>query len=477
MPLAQLVVGDQALHGGGQARPVVGQQPGLAVDDRLRQPADAQRHARRPARRGLHHRQAPALGRGRRQVHPRPRVQLRLLAPRRRARAGRRGRRARARAISASSAGRWSPSPAMSSTAPGIASTHVQQQLDPLVALQPPEIEQPRRLRARAAAPRRTGPRPGSRRARRLGRSPSATMSRLRRLGDRQERRAARRAASAAASRPPAPPPRPCARARSRSGRGGCGARASRAACGSHSGVRNVIPLTTSSTTSASRASPRRTAHAARGKTVTREPMWCSSSPGAGRETALRAVVGARDDRHAMAPLEPVRDLPEQVRARAAALRVRPVAVGQQQDVRPSPRMTVADGGRSTLARSCRSDRAPARLRRRRGRARPLPPPPSRRAPATTSTPTRSATSRAGGDARADAARARRHGHARARAVRRARHARCQPGRRPPRRPRPAGPTPAVHGRRRLAARRSAGALLLGAGLALRARLREPRLS
>ena len=86
---------------------------------------------------------------------------------------------------------------------------------------------------------------------------------------DGQERRAARRAASAAASRPAAPPPRPCGRARSRSGRGGCGARASRAAARSHSGVRNVIPLTTSSTTSASRASPRRTAHAARGKTVT----------------------------------------------------------------------------------------------------------------------------------------------------------------------------------------------------------------
>ena len=45
------------------------------------------------------------------------------------------------------------------------------------------------------------------------------------------------------------------------------------------------MPLTTSSTTSASRASPRRTAQAARGKTVVREPMWCSSSPGAGRDT------------------------------------------------------------------------------------------------------------------------------------------------------------------------------------------------
>src|SRR3954469_13717323 len=52
----------------------------------------------------------------------------------------------------------------------------------------------------------------------------------------------------------------------------------------SHSGVRNVIPLTTSSTTSASAARPRRTAQAARGKTVLRVPMWCSSSPSAGRE-------------------------------------------------------------------------------------------------------------------------------------------------------------------------------------------------
>src|SRR3954452_1553257 len=52
----------------------------------------------------------------------------------------------------------------------------------------------------------------------------------------------------------------------------------------SHSGVRNVMPLTTSSTTSASAARPRRTAQAARGKTVLRVPMWCSSSPSAGRE-------------------------------------------------------------------------------------------------------------------------------------------------------------------------------------------------
>ena len=223
----------------------------------------------------------------------------------------------------------------------------------------------------------------------------------------------------------------------------------------SHSGVRNVIPLTTSRTTSASRASPRRTAHAARGKTVVREPMWCSSSPGAGRETGFGARVRARDDRDAMSPLEPMGDLAEQVRARAAALRVRPIAVGQEQDVP-----------------HCRHDRSrlrplhwpayavrcatPARARRRCGGPRHRPPPRrSRRAPATTSTPTRSARRRS-----------------RRRPPRR-RALRPRPRRRrPPRRrraPEPAappgargdagarGPAAAVHRLRRLADRRRRG--------------------
>ena len=46
--LAQGVVGDQPLDRRGQPGPVVGQQAGDAIRDRLRQPADAQRHARRP---------------------------------------------------------------------------------------------------------------------------------------------------------------------------------------------------------------------------------------------------------------------------------------------------------------------------------------------------------------------------------------------------------------------------------------------
>src|SRR3954452_20950162 len=45
------------------------------------------------------------------------------------------------------------------------------------------------------------------------------------------------------------------------------------------------------------------------------------------------ALVRARDDRDAIAPLEPERDLPEQVGPGSAALWVGPVAVGQQQDV------------------------------------------------------------------------------------------------------------------------------------------------
>ncbi len=51
----------------------------------------------------------------------------------------------------------------------------------------------------------------------------------------------------------------------------------------------------------------------------------------------LRDLLGARvrpgDDGHAVPPLEPIGDLAEQVRAGPAALRVRPVAVGQEQDV------------------------------------------------------------------------------------------------------------------------------------------------
>jgi hypothetical protein len=46
-----------------------------------------------------------------------------------------------------------------------------------------------------------------------------------------------------------------------------------------------------------------------------------------------RAGVGARYDRHAVAPRGPAGDLAEQVGPGAAALGVRPVAIGQQEDV------------------------------------------------------------------------------------------------------------------------------------------------
>ena len=101
-----------------------------------------------------------------------------------------------------------------------------------------------------------------------------------------------------------------------------------------------------------------------------------------------------------------------------------------------------------------------------------LPPPRSPRAPATTSTPTRSAQTRRRPTPtptpRAPAATAT---PAPAPAARRRRRP-ASPA--PAATPAPAGPDAAVHGRRRLAARRSAGALLLGAGLALRARLVSP---
>ena len=53
----------------------------------------------------------------------------------------------------------------------------------------------------------------------------------------------------------------------------------------SQSGVRKVMPLITSSTTSASRPIPRSTASKARGKTVARLPMRWTTSRGPKRST------------------------------------------------------------------------------------------------------------------------------------------------------------------------------------------------
>ena len=232
----------------------------------------------------------------------------------------------------------------------------------------------------------------------------------------------------------------------------------------SHSGVRNVIPLTTSSTTSASRASPRadrprraREDRRPRAHVVQLEPRRRPLDRG-------RARVRARDDRHAMAPLEPVRHLTEQVRARPAALRVRPVAVGEEQDVghRANDRSRCPaytgspmsfDASRLAAAAVALALRPRHRPRAGRGR-RPVLGPVRRRAGAA-------------GDAHADPA---------PRPPRRPRRRPSSPPPRPPRRRRsatPAGPTlpytgvdgwPLALG----------GALLLGAGLTLRARLREP---
>jgi hypothetical protein len=77
--VAQPGVADEAADLARQLLRRVGEQAGLAVDDRLRQAPDRHRCARRAARRGLHHGQAPALGRRGGQVHPRPGVDRRLL--------------------------------------------------------------------------------------------------------------------------------------------------------------------------------------------------------------------------------------------------------------------------------------------------------------------------------------------------------------------------------------------------------------
>ncbi len=92
--------------------------------------------------------------------------------------------------------------------------------------------------------------------------------------------------------------------------------------------------------------------------------------PGRGARDRLGALVRARDDRDAIAPLEPERDLPEQVRAGPAALRVRPIAVGQQQDVPHAVRDRSTSRGLHWPAHAARTA-TPARACRRRSRSRP----------------------------------------------------------------------------------------------------------
>ena len=105
------------------------------------------------------------------------------------------------------------------------------------------------------------------------------------------------------------------------------------------------MPLMTSTTTSASGSLPRRPRQTTRGKTVERPPTRISVSgpmPLDGR----RARVRGCDDRHAVAPGDPARDLAEQVRAGAPALRVGPVAIGEDEDVEGSlqPALSLASG-------------------------------------------------------------------------------------------------------------------------------------
>ena len=103
-----------------------------------------ERHAGRGARRGLERRQAPALGRRRRDQRPGALKRARPCARGRRSRAGARGRPGRAPRSPLSRAGRYSPSPTMSSTTAGCPSTTSKQHLDALVALQAAQVDQGR---------------------------------------------------------------------------------------------------------------------------------------------------------------------------------------------------------------------------------------------------------------------------------------------------------------------------------------------
>ena len=151
--LALGVVLDQLAHAGHELGRLVGQHAGLAVDDRLGEAADAHRRARGAARAGLHDGQAPALGGRGRERHPRRRVQLALLrfvdeAVERDAVAepaggdlGLEGLAVVALAGDVEMRARH-------------ALEHVEQQLEPLVALEAAEVEQARGRRTRPASER-----------------------------------------------------------------------------------------------------------------------------------------------------------------------------------------------------------------------------------------------------------------------------------------------------------------------------------
>jgi hypothetical protein len=153
-PLAQRPVADEPLHLGCQLGAVLGEQARAAVLDRLGQPADGQRRARRAVHRRLHHGQAPALGGGGREVHPRARQQLSLerLAhvPVQHDPVGEPARgdlgleRLAVVAVAGDVQHRL-----------GDRLEHVEEQLDPLVLLEPAEVEQPRRRRALGGRERR----------------------------------------------------------------------------------------------------------------------------------------------------------------------------------------------------------------------------------------------------------------------------------------------------------------------------------
>ena len=105
------------------------------------------------------------------------------------------------------------------------------------------------------------------------------------------------------------------------------------------------MPLMTSSTTSASGSLPRRPRQITRGKTVERPPMRIERQRAVPLDGRGARVRGG-DDGHAVAPGDPARDLAEQVRARAPALRVGPVAIGEDEDVQGSlqPALSLASG-------------------------------------------------------------------------------------------------------------------------------------
>jgi hypothetical protein len=76
-------------------------------------------------------------------------------------------------------------------------------------------------------------------------------------------------------------------------------------------------------------------ARAARGKTVSREPHPVDLQALVRPRDGLGAGVGARDHRDAIAVGDPARHLAEEDRARPTRLRMRPVAIHQDQDVTP----------------------------------------------------------------------------------------------------------------------------------------------